>query len=118
MKKIIIIIFFGSIYCNNLDSLQSLNEINDSWKMNLFLLGGGLLPLGQLENNKPYKALTIFGLNYYWFNEFKDAKKNDNISDRNRSFWWLLFLTTYSIIDAYVDSHMKNFPEDRDIIKK
>ena len=117
MKKIIIILFISSIYCNNLDSLKLSDKTNDAWKINLFMLGGGILPLGQLENNKPYKALSLFGLNYYWFNEFKDAKKNDDISDRNRSFWWMLFLTSYSIIDAYVDSHMKNFPEKENLNK-
>ena len=117
MKKIIIILFISSIYCNSLDSLKLSDRTNDAWKINLFMLGGGILPLGQLDNNKPYKALSLFGLNYYWFNEFKDAKKNDDISDRNRSFWWMLFLTSYSIIDAYVDSHMKNFPEKENLNK-
>ena len=42
------------------------------------------------------------------------AKKNDDISDRNRSFWWLLFLSFYGIIDAYVDSHMEDFPNNLD----
>tara|TARA_B110000438_G_C15547440_1_gene535442 strand:+ start:305 stop:658 length:354 start_codon:yes stop_codon:yes gene_type:complete len=117
MKKIIIFLFVSSIFCNNVDSLNFLNESNDAWKMNMLMLGGGILPMGQLENNKPYKAISIFGLNYYWLKEFKKAKIADDISDRNRSFWWMFFLTTYSVIDAYVDSHMNKFPDEKNITK-
>ncbi len=117
MNRFIIIFLISFVVCEDLDTQISKEESNDAWKMNMLMLGGGLLPLGQLENNQPYKALSIFGLNYYWFNEFKEAKKNDDISDRNRSFWWMFFLTTYSIIDAYVDSHMKDIPLEENINK-
>jgi len=117
MNKIIIIFLISFIFSENLDISTSKEEGNDAWKMNMLMLGGGLLPMGQLENNKPYKAISIFGLNYYWLNEFKEAKKNNDISDRNRSFWWMFLLTTYSIIDAYVDSHMKDIPLEKNINK-
>ena len=39
-----------------------------------------------------------------------------NISDRNRSFWWLLMLLN-GIIDSYVDYHLKDFPENEDLKK-
>ena len=117
MNRIVIIFLISFVVCENLDTQISKKESNDAWKMNMLMLGGGLLPLGQLENNQPYKALSIFGLNYYWFNEFKEAKKNDDISDRNRSFWWMFFLTTYSMIDAYVDTHMKDIPLEENINK-
>ena len=51
-------------------------------------------------------------MKYYWLNEYKRTRDNENVSDRNRSFWWLLFLNFYGIIDSYVDDHLKNFPND------
>ena len=51
-------------------------------------------------------------MKYYWLNEYKSSKNSSNVSERNRSFWWLAFLSLYSIIDAYVDSHLKEFSDD------
>ena len=54
-------------------------------------------------------------MKYYWLNEYKDTKDNADVSERNRSFWWLLFLNFYGIIDSYVDYHLKNFPDNDDM---
>ena len=54
-------------------------------------------------------------MKYYWLNEYKDTKDNVDVSERNRSFWWLLFLNFYGIIDSYVDYHLKNFPDNDDM---
>ena len=88
--------------------------INHDWKLNVFSLGNGMLPLGQFENNKPFKAMSLIAMKYYWLNEYKEAQNTSNISDRNRSFWWLLILNLYGIIDSYVDFHLKDFPENED----
>ena len=121
MKKILVIIFLGISFNQDVDLLEASksneNSINnDAWKLNLYCIGGGVLPLGQLENNKPLKALSLFALKAYWIDQMKKSTKGekDDISDRNRSFWWLFFLYFYGIIDAYVDSHMEDFPENID----
>jgi len=72
----------------------------------------GYIPaLGQLENGKPGKALIITGLRTYWLDEYRKTKKTGNISDRNRSLWWLIALLLYGSIDAYIDSEIDDFPE-------
>ena len=120
MIKYIVIILFSFVLNEEIDSLNSLNESNDAWKMNLFKVGGGMLPLGQLENNQPIKAFVLFGMKVYWLKEFQHLNKGESIKRRNRSFWWLFFLNFYEIIDAYVDSQMGNFPEktEEDLIKE
>ena len=118
MNKLFLIFVCGVILGNqdsllidkNQDSLL-INKKKNSWKLNLLPMGSGFVPLGQLENNKPFKAITILALRHYWFNEFKIAKNLGKIADRNRSFWWMFFLHFYAIIDAYVDSHLDHFPE-------
>ena len=112
------ILLFGIVLCQETtDSLSIANDEqdkNDAWKLNLYMIGGGIVPLGQFENNKPFKALTLAGMKAYWLNQLDKSTsgEEDDISDRNRSFWWLLFLHFYGVIDAYVDSHIKEFPEN------
>ena len=57
-------------------------------------------------------------MQFYWLKEFKIAKNINNISDRNRSFWWLLMLNLYGVVDSYVDFHLKDFPNNDDIKNK
>ena len=68
--------------------------------------------LGQIYNKKHLKAFIMMAMKSYWYNEYNDSKKDNNISDRNRAFWWFSFLYLYSIIDAYIDSQMETFPEE------
>ena len=118
INKILIIFSIGFIFCqDDIDSVKIKTDLSDeniAWKLNLFPLGSGIIPLGQFENDKPIKGLSIFLMRFYWLNEFKDADNLGNLSDRNRSFWWLLFLYFYGIIDAYVDPHIDNIPEVND----
>ena len=63
-----------------------------------------LLPsLGQVYNKKIFKSFIMSAMKSYWLIEYKRSKDSD-IKDRNRSLWWLLALTLYSIADAYVDA--------------
>ncbi len=108
----VIIVFFNfSLTDDIIDIPSNKKVINHDWKLNVFSLGNGMLPLGQFENNKPFKAMSLIAMKYYWLNEYNEAQSTSNISDRNRSFWWLLILNLYGIIDSYVDFHLKNFPE-------
>ena len=90
--------------------IKTVNGKKDSWKMNLFPFALGIPSLGQLNNDKPLKGLSIAYLKGYWYNEFLDAKNDERISNRNRAFWWFVFLTFYSVIDAYIDPEMESFP--------
>ena len=60
--------------------------------------------LGQIYNDKMLKSFILSALKSYWLLEYKKTK-NIDIKDRNRSFWWLLFLILYSMGDAYVDAN-------------
>ena len=41
-----------------------------------------------------------------------------NISDRNRSLWWLIALLIYGSIDAYVDADFQNGGMENEVIKQ
>ena len=119
MNKLIIVIIFSFIFCeNDHDSLKvnvSTEKDKDiAWKLNMFPILTARMSLGQFHNNKPFKAIAILGMKSYWIKEFKLASDINDISDRNRSFWWLFFLYFYGIIDAYVDSQIDDVPEMND----
>lgn len=117
------IIFISAIMLNfciffeDLDSLK-VNSKDDSWKMNVFPFAYGIPSLGQFNNDKPFKGLSLMAMKFYWYKEFNEAKDDERISNRNRAFWWFLFLYFYSIIDAYMDSQMDEFPEEMNINKE
>ncbi len=111
----VIIVSFNFSLSDDINDI-SVNKkvINHDWKLNVFSVANGMLPLGQFENNKPFKGMSLIAMKYYWLKEYNEAQNTSNISDRNRSFWWLLILNLYGIIDSYVDFHLKDFPENED----
>ena len=113
MKLLLIYCFFiGLSFSENVDSLSIKDKYkNDSWKMSLHP-SFNMVSAGQLNNNKPLKAITLTAMKTYWFKEFLKAQNNDKLSDRSRAFWWFLFLYFYSIVDAAVDIEMQTFPEN------
>ena len=113
MKLLLIYCFFISLsFSENVDSLSIKDKYkSDSWKMSLHP-SFNMVSAGQLNNNKPLKAITLTTMKIYWFKEFLKAQNNDKLSDRNRAFWWFLFLYFYSIVDAAVDIEMQTFPEN------
>ena len=108
--------FNSYLFCEEIDSLKVYKS--DSWKMNLFPFAYGIPSLGQFNNDKPIKGLSLMAMKFYWYKEFNEAKDDGRISNRNRAFWWFLFLYFYSIIDAYMDSEMQEFPEKMNINKE
>ena len=119
IKSVLILVFLNISLCQDLDSLQ-INELKNP-DIALFL---SLLPLmnladqnevvtipsfGQLYNKKPLKAFILSALKSYWLIDYEKSKKNNNISDRNRSLWWLFGLILYGAIDAYTDAHLDEF---------
>ena len=111
---IFIVSFFCFLFSENIQNKDSTNTLlNHDWKSNFMSIGHGMPNIGQFQNDKPFKALSLMIMKYYWLNEYKSSKINENISDRNRSFWWLFVLNFYGIADAYVDYHLKEFPEEK-----
>ena len=109
------IIFFSIIsvlFCKDeiVDSKISESEVVSD--LNILPFFGYIPAMGQLQNDKPIKALSITLLRTYWLNQYKKTKDSGNISDRNRSLWWLVALLLYGSIDAYIDSELGDFPED------
>jgi len=105
-------ILFNFIYSDDVDTLLVENKYNnnDVWKMSLFP-AYNMASIGQLDNNKPVKAIILTAMKYYWYNEFKTAHDALKLSNRSRAFWWFLFLYVYSIVDARIDSEMESFPK-------
>tara|TARA_Y100000817_G_scaffold191035_1_gene149215 strand:+ start:413 stop:775 length:363 start_codon:yes stop_codon:yes gene_type:complete len=110
-KFFFLIFLFFFAYANESDSLIQKNS-NDLWKISLFPQFN-MASIGQLQNDKPLKALALTGMKIYWLDEFKIAQKAMNLSNRSRAFWWFLFLYFYTVIDASFDEEMKSFPDDK-----
>ena len=118
MNRIFLCLFFMVffIHANENDSLIKKNN-NDLWKASLFPQFN-MASIGQLQNNKPFKALVLTGMKIHWLKEFKIAHKAMNISSRSRAFWWFLFLYFYTVIDASFDTEMKSFPDEEYKLKE
>ena len=114
-----LMVMINFFYANEVDTLllKEYNNNKDFWKMSLFP-SFNMASVGQLDNNKPIKALTLSALKYYWVSEFKVANKAMNLSNRSRAFWWFLFLYFYTIIDASIDSEMESFPDENEQLKE
>ena len=114
-----LMVMINFFYANEVDTLllKEYNNNKDFWKMTLFP-SFNMASVGQLDNNKPIKALTLSALKYYWVSEFKVANKAMNLSNRSRAFWWFLFLYFYTIIDASIDSEMESFPDENEQLKE
>tara|TARA_B110000263_G_C15172472_1_gene447538 strand:+ start:77 stop:457 length:381 start_codon:yes stop_codon:yes gene_type:complete len=114
-----LMVMINFFYANEVDTLllKEYNNNKDFWKMSLFP-SFNMASVGQLDNNKPIKALTLSALKYYWVSEFKIANKAMNLSNRSRAFWWFLFLYFYTIIDASIDSEMESFPDENEQLKE
>tara|TARA_Y100001968_G_C18796714_1_gene453747 strand:+ start:99 stop:476 length:378 start_codon:yes stop_codon:yes gene_type:complete len=110
-NKLLIIFIFSSVFASQ-DSLVVRNDPDMALKLNIIPFFGYIPSLGQLENKKPLKALTLMTMKSYWLEEYRNSKRTEDISDRNRSLWWMIALILYGAIDAHVDSHLENFPKD------
>ena len=58
--KLFFIVIFNFIFAINVvESDTTKKIINHDWKLNVFSIGKGMIPIGQFENNKPFKAFVI-----------------------------------------------------------
>ena len=111
MSKYVYIFLVSFIFSNTYLDIES--KKNKS-KVNVVPI------LGQINNGKYIKGLLLTSLQGYSIYKFSDYNKNNQISKRNTYAWWILGLYFYGVIDAYVDSSLKNFPnnEKKDEVNK
>ena len=83
----------------------------DVWKASI-IPSINMASFVQYDNSKPLKGFSLSIMKYYWYNEFKDAHEEGRVSNRNRAFWWSIFLYFYTVIDGYMDSKLDNHPKD------
>ena len=115
MKQVCIVFMLfstGILFADTVDTLE-IND-NNAWQISLLPIAYNIPSMGQFYNDKPLKALSLAAMKTYWYNEYNKSEKENDISDRNRAFWWFSFLYFYSIIDAYIDSQMETFPEENE----
>jgi len=112
-KYLIILFCFSIIYTS--DSLSVKSDLEDSKDFVLFPFLGHVPAIGQLHNDKPLKAMILMTMQSYWTNEYISSRNEGDISDRNRSLWWMIILLIYGSIDAYIDANIKEFPYDEEI---
>ena len=53
---------------------MTLEALEIGWKLNVFSIGKGMIPIGQFENDKPLKGITLMVMKFYWLKEFQIAK--------------------------------------------
>jgi hypothetical protein len=81
---------------------------------------------GQLYNRKYLKAILVFGvetgilinsiyLNQKYQSSHTDWDREYYINNRNLSNWWLVGVILFSMADAFVDAHLKDFDESPDL---
>ena len=119
VKSILILFYLSVSLCNELDTLhlENIKDPNAALFLSLVPLLNLAEPkevltipsLGQLYNEKPMKAFILSALKTYWLIDYEKSQKENNISDRNRSLWWLFGLVMYGAIDSYTDSHLDKF---------
>ena len=109
--NILIYIIFGFLLSIEQDTIR-IDE--DTWKASI-IPSINMTSFVQYDNNKPLKGLSLSLMKLYWYDEFKEAHNEDRISNRNRAFWWSLFLYFYTIMDGYMDA---NLDDSKDEIKK
>ncbi len=80
----------------------------------------GLVPGGgQLYNRALLKALIVIAAEGYCFYQFQQARQLyresqaiEDLEERNKFAWQLLFVYIIGLLDGYVDAHLSNFPPD------
>lgn len=103
MFRFLLIIFFSFslLYPNDKNS-----EVKENQKVKIIPLAS------QIENKKYMKAFFLGLFQSYSAYKFIDYNNTDQIAKRNTYAWWFLGLYFYGLIDGYVDSNLKDFPDN------
>ncbi|MBD3289834.1 hypothetical protein GF337_13595 [candidate division KSB1 bacterium] len=107
---------------NNVDSTEVKKKSPQTAMICALIFPG----LGQLYNGKKLKALILGGaeigllinsiyLNQMYKQSTSEAEREFYIQNRNLSTWYLVGVVLYNILDAFVDAHMYNFDESKDL---
>lgn len=67
---------------------------------------------GQMYNGSYLRAVGLFALQAYSLDKIYEYRDIGNIKQRNSYFWAFVGFYFLSIVDAYVESHLINFPKD------
>ena len=101
MCKWIYIVIFSILFADTTNT----NQEKFNWKLNLIPLAG------QIKNKKYIKGGILGTLQAYSLYKFSYYNQDNQIAKRNTYVWWIFGLYFYSMIDAYVDYNLKNFPK-------
>ncbi len=112
MRYFLIFIFTSCLFSQSMDIDKNL--IVDSNKT----LKWAMIPLlsqGQIQNDNHIKSLFFYSAQSYCLSRvimYNDLMPtNYNLKKRNDLAWYLIGFYISSIIDAYVDSELSNFPK-------
>jgi len=103
MNKYIFIFIFSVVFANE---TVDKNQEDSNWKTNFIPI------VGQFKNQKYFKGIILGSLQTYSAYNLSHYNKSKQIGKRNTYAWWVLGLYFYGIIDAYVDTNLKNFPKN------
>ena len=103
MNKYIYIFIISIIFTN--DNIND-KEKDFNWKLNVIPI------VGQINNQKYLKGILLGSMQAYSGYKLSNYNNSNQIGKRNTYAWWILGLYFYGIIDAYVDSNLKNFPKN------
>ena len=67
---------------------------------------------GQMYNGSYLRAMGLFALQAYSLDKIYEYEEIGDIKQRNSYFWTFLGFYFLSVVDAYVESHLTDFPKD------
>ena len=106
---IILIITIGIIFPQDTGYVDSTKIKNPKIAFRLGFIHG----LGQLYNEKYFKAIGFVAGEYLAISQFNKFKELNNIGLRNTYAWWIFGLYVLGIMDAYVDAQLSTFPNKK-----
>ena len=106
MKYYTIIIILSVIYSQDPGYADSTKIKKPKIALRLGFIPG----LGQLYNEKYFKAIGFIAGEYLAISRFNKFKELNNIGLRNTYAWWIFGLYIWGIMDAYVDAQLSTFP--------
>tara|TARA_B100000029_G_scaffold248446_2_gene245270 strand:+ start:1389 stop:1736 length:348 start_codon:yes stop_codon:yes gene_type:complete len=67
---------------------------------------------GQMYNGSYLRAMGLFALQAYSLDKIYEYREAGDIKQRNSYFWTFAGFYFLSVVDAYVESHLTDFPKN------